>query len=261
MKVLVLGGNGMMGPWVVRALEGRHELRVTDVNDPPAGFAHEYVKLDVGDLDGVVRAAEGMDAILNLSVMRHDRRLAFDVSARGNYNLAVAAVRHGVRRIVNTGPHFQVAGPQYEEWDFALNPDMPPRPGTRLYPLTKALGQEVLRVFAERHDLYVQTLLFCNLRQTDTLRGPEGTPEWHRVPGSDMWPFTTAWPDVGTAVRAALEVELARLPSRCETYFVLPDIPHGKFANAKIQRVLGWQPRYQLEPFWNKVPPDGQGGA
>ena len=33
MKVLILGANGMLGPHVVKALEGRHELRLTDIND------------------------------------------------------------------------------------------------------------------------------------------------------------------------------------------------------------------------------------
>jgi nucleoside-diphosphate-sugar epimerase len=253
MNVLVLGGNGMMGPWVIKALQGRHRLRVTDINDAPAGLTHEYVRLDVADMEGMLRAAEGMDAIANLSVLRPHRKIAFDVNTRGNYNLAVAAVKHGIRRVINTGPHFQLAGRQYEDWDFDLNPDMPPQPGTRLYALTKALGQEILKVFAERHDMYLQTLLFYNMRMTETLRGPGGQ-QAGPVTGVDMTPFTIAWPDTGTAIRAALEVELARLPSRCETYFVFPDIPHHKFRNEKIRRVLGWSPRYQLEPLWNKAP-------
>ena len=32
-----------------------------------------------------------MDVIVNLSVLREDRKLAFDVSTRGNYNMMVAA--------------------------------------------------------------------------------------------------------------------------------------------------------------------------
>ena len=126
MKVLVLGGNGMLGPWTIKALESRHDLRVTDINDKPQDFTHEYIQLDASDHDGVVDAATGMDVIVNLSVLRQDRKLAFDVSTRGNYNMMVAARKHGIGRVVNTGPHFQTVGPQYEEWDFGLNPDVPP---------------------------------------------------------------------------------------------------------------------------------------
>ncbi|MDE0219415.1 MAG: hypothetical protein OXJ90_09105 [Spirochaetaceae bacterium] len=165
------------------------------------------------------------------------------------------AVRHGIRRIVNTGPHYQLAGLQYEKWDFDLNPDMPPQPGTRLYALTKALGQDVLRVFSEQHDLYVQTLLFMGMRQPGTWLSNHHQPGDRAVLGQDLdRPFViagrlardrarTAWPDTGGAVRAALEVELARLPSRCETYFTFARTPHRKFSSEKITRILGWQPR------------------
>ena len=171
-----------------------------------------------------------MDAIVNLSVLREDRVQAFEVNVQGNYNLAAAAVRHGIRRIVNTGPHYQLAGQQYEEWDFDLNPDMPPQPGTRLYALTKALGQEVLRVFSERHDLYVQTLLFMGMLYPGAWLWNRHQPGAKAVLGQDLAnAFVIAWPDTGTAVRAALEVELARLPSRCETYFTFARTPHRKW--------------------------------
>ena len=260
MKVLILGGNGMLGPWVVKALEGRHEMRVTDITEKPEGLRHEYVRLSADDLNGVVRAAEGVDCIVNLSVLREDRRLAFDVSTRGNYNMMVAARTHGVRRVINTGPHYQLAGPQYEEWDHDLNPDMPPAPGTRLYAHSKALGQEIVRVFAERHGITALTLLYYNMKHTWNLGGPEQVLDSH----DDMTPYSTAWPDCGTAIRCAVDVAEERLPSNCETFFVFPDIPHRKFRNDKITRVLGWRPRYHIEALWNKetrTPPSVRHGA
>ncbi len=259
MKVLILGGNGRMGPWVVAALAGRHTLRVTDVNDPPPAFEHEYRCLSVADGDAVLAAAEGMDAIINLSVLRHDNHQAFAVNLRGNYHLAAAAVHHGIRRIINTGPHYQLAGPQYEDWDFGLHPDMPPAPGSRLYALTKALGQEVLRVFSEDHALFVQTLLFMGMRVPGNWSPGPPHPAVTPPLGRDLdRPFVIAWPDTGTAIRAALEVEPARLPSRCETYFVFPPLPHGKFRSEKITRVLGWRPAYHLEQFWIRPPADAR---
>ncbi len=252
MKVLVLGANGMMGPWVVRALAGRHDLLLTDVNEPPDGLSHEYRRMSAAEPKAVLDAARGMDAIINLSVVRWDRAQAFSVSTIGCYNMMAAAVRHGIRRIVNTGPFSQVAGPEYTRWDWGVGPGVPSRPGTALYLISKHLGQEVCRIFAERHDLYVQTLLFCNLKDTGRLKGPEGPPEYH----NDLFPFVTAWPDTGTAVRAALEVELAALPSRNEAYFVGTDVPHGQFDFSKMQVVLGWRPRYHIEAMWNKALPD-----
>ena len=65
-----------------------------------------------------------------------------------------AAVRHGIRRVINTGPHFTIAGPSYEAFDNDLGPDIPPQPGTNLYGLTKSLGLEMCRVFTDNHDVF-----------------------------------------------------------------------------------------------------------
>ena len=138
MKVVIYGGNGELGPYVVRALEAEHTLRITDIND--LDTPHEYLKVDVADQRAVVEAANGMDAIINLSVLRWDRKIAFDVSAMGCYNVMTAAVEHRIRRVINTGPHYTIAGPNYEDLDVDIGPDVPPHPGTGLYAHTKVSG-------------------------------------------------------------------------------------------------------------------------
>ena len=241
MKVLILGATGILGPHIVKVLEGRYQLRLTDDNDV-SDSRHEYRKVDVSSLEEVVAAAEGMDAIINLSVLRHDRKLAFDVSTRGCYNTMVAAVKHGIRRVINTGPHFTIAGPTYEDFDSQINPDVPPHPGTNLYALTKSLGQEICRVFTENHDLYVVSLLFYSFRELDDMSSV----------GQDFTPFSVTWEDAAEAFRRSLEIDLEKLPSRCEVFYILADLPHQKFTNEKAKRILGWQPKDQLEQFWRK---------
>ena len=239
MKVAIYGANGAMGPHVIRALEGEHELRLSDVNDLE-GSPHEYRKIDVADLDAVVDAAEGMDAIINLSVLRDDRKIAFDVNARGCYNVMTAAVTHGVRRVVNTGPHFTLSGATYERFDYDVGPDIPAQPGTNLYALTKSVGHEICRVFTRNHDLYVIGLFFYNFR-----------PEESQV-GQDLTPYSVTWEDTGRAFASALSVDLDTLPSRWESFFVFADLPHNKFDNEKVKRLLGWRPTQDLHEFWTK---------
>ncbi|GIT18198.1 MAG: hypothetical protein CM1200mP39_10040 [Dehalococcoidia bacterium] len=70
-----------------------------------------------------------MDAIINLSVLRPDRKLAFDVNARGCYNMMIAAREHGIRRLINTGPFYAVTGPTYERFDHGIHVDVPHQPG------------------------------------------------------------------------------------------------------------------------------------
>jgi hypothetical protein len=239
----------MLGPHVIKALEGRHMLRLTDINDTET--AHEYFKVDVSDLDRVVAAADGMDAIINCSVLRQDRKLAFDVNARGCYNMMTAAVRHGIRRIINTGPMFTVAGPTYERFDHRIGPDIPPQPGTYIYAHTKSLGQEICRVFTENHDIYVMGLLFYMfIDAVEHTPFPGGPPQ---PIGEDFTPYTVTWSDAATAFTCALDIELDTLPSRCEQFFVSADLPHGKWSNEKTKRILQWQPKDRLEEFWHKI--------
>ena len=239
-KLLILGAFGYLGPHVVRELEEHdYELRLTDleVNESP----HESFAVDVSDAETVRRAAEGVDAIVNLSVLRQDRKLAFDVSTRGCFNMMRAAVEHGIKRVVNTGPHFTVAGRSYEYFDGQLSPDIPIHPGTLLYAHTKGLGQEICRVFSVNHDIHVLCLLFYNFANHDEIEERE-----------DRVPFLVTWRDAARAVRLALEVDTGKLPSRCEVFNVLGDMPHERFSNEKTKRLLGFAPQDRLDVTWQK---------
>ena len=247
MNVLLIGANGYLGPHVVRALAPLHHLRITDIKPPRKGFQEKYsnqefFELDVTSREDVMRAADGMDAIINLSVVRPHRVQAFRVNMLGSYNVMQAAVRHGIRRVINTGPHFTVAGPGYEDFDHGITPDVPPHSGTNLYALTKSLGQEMCRIFSEQHDIYVQDYLFYNFRYADKLsRGAGGVP------------FIVSWADAAEVFRLGLEIDLARLPSRCEIFFILGDNPQGRFTNDKAKQILGFSPHDDMNELWRKA--------
>jgi hypothetical protein len=241
MKVLLLGANGYLGPHVIKALEPHHELRVTDIKPPAEKSRHEYVRVDVSSLEQMRAAAKGMDAIVNLAVLRPDRKLAFDVNTRGCYNMMVAAVEYGIKRVINTGPHLVVSGPPYDAFDFGITPDSPPQPGTHLYGLSKSLGQEICRIFTHHHDISVQEYLFYSFREAEKL-----------TPGTDATPFSISWGDAGEVFRLGLAVDPAKLPSRCEIFFVFADMPHGKYSNEKVKQVLGLRFRDDLSVLWRK---------
>ena len=111
MRVLILGATGYLGPHVVKALENEYVLRLTDIKES-SWEEHEYLQVDVSDPEQVLRAAEGMDAIINLSVLRWDPEQAFDVNTRGTYNVLTAAQTHGIRRIINTESSLLEMGPR-----------------------------------------------------------------------------------------------------------------------------------------------------
>ncbi len=241
MKVLLLGANGYLGPHVVKALESSHELLLTDIKPPQSPTDHEFRQVDITSPDQVMNAAEGRDAIINLAVVRNHRKVAFDVNTLGCRNVMLAAVKHGIRRVLNSGPHFTVAGPAYEDFDFHLTPDAPAQPGINLYAHSKSLGQEICRIFTENHDIWVQDFLFFVLRDPSELS-----------PGAINTPYVVSWADAGEVFRLGLEIDLAKLPSKCEEFFILGDMPHGKFDNDRAKKVLGFRPKDDLSVLWQR---------
>ncbi len=70
MKVLLVGGSGMVGTFVTPYLAKQHELRVLDVRPPQHADLVEYVEGSIANPDDVARALEGMDSFVNM-VMRN----------------------------------------------------------------------------------------------------------------------------------------------------------------------------------------------
>lgn len=232
MKLLLLGAAGPVAAAAIRSLEPFHTLRLTDIR--PMQTAHEFRVVDVTDPAQVEAAAAGMDAIINLTVVRPDPVAAFAVNTRGAYNVARAAVAHGIRRVVQTGPthHFvDYSG------DSEITEACPLRPGVSLYAMSKYLGLEILRAFAYEYDLEVPCLLFALFREPDE-------------PGF-VHSFTISWRDSGEAIRKAVEVK--RLPSPFEVFNIVADLPHRKYLNDKAKRILGWQPQDDFRAAWDRT--------
>ncbi|MGH2355911.1 MAG: NAD-dependent epimerase/dehydratase family protein [Chloroflexota bacterium] len=249
--VVIFGAGGPLAAAAVHALAPCYRLRLTDIRPLAAIVAearpqvpgaplptvpeppHETMVVDVTDPAQVGRACEGMDAIINGTVVRSDPVQAFRVNCLGAYHVMQAAVKHAIRRLVHTGPQLVNAGGNGEYWfDFGVPEDTAPRPGTTLYFLTKYLGLEVVRSFAEQHALSVPVLLFGRL-----VHGVQAM----SAPAAGRHPFIVSWRDAGAAIKCAVEV--ANLPRACEVFHIVADLPQGKYPNTKAKRLLGWHPR------------------
>jgi nucleoside-diphosphate-sugar epimerase len=255
-SVAVFGAGGPLAAAAQPLLSDSYRLRLTDLRplneitneakpqspgaplplpvEPP----HEARQVDVTDYDQVLEALGGMDAATNCTVVRPHPVLAFHVNTLGAYHVMKAAVAQGIRRVVHTGPLLVLADqPGGYAWDFGVPDEAPPRPGNWIYLHSKYLGQEIVRLFAERYQLEAPTLLFCNFVNPEVPRRRNG-----------VGPFTVSWADAGAALRCALEVE--SLPRPFEPLHVLADLPHAKYSNARAKQLLGWQPQDTLEALY-----------
>ncbi|MCC6704570.1 MAG: NAD-dependent epimerase/dehydratase family protein [Thermomicrobiales bacterium] len=257
-RVVVFGAGGPLGAVTTAFLKDYHQLRLTDIRPlgelgqrPPqspgaplpvsAEAPHEEFVVDVTDQDAVDFAARDMDAIVNCTVVRPDPVQAFRVNTLGAFNVMTAAVAHGIGRVVHTGPILTLAPhPAGYTDDRDVGPDVPARPGDNLYFVSKFLGQEICRIFAEQHGIACPTLLFCVFVN----------PAVEKNTGGATNPFAISWDDSGRAMAAAVRVP--QLPAPFVTLHILADAPHDRYRSDLARTVLGWQPQDRLDQFWQR---------
>ncbi|MBD0293119.1 MAG: SDR family oxidoreductase [Jiangellaceae bacterium] len=107
--VLVVGGTGMLGGQVVKALLSRGK-RVRALVRPASNTARleqtgvEITRGDMMDPASLVRAMDGVDAVVSTAAgyTRHSKGDTAEIDTTGNRNLVDAASRTGIRRFVLT---------------------------------------------------------------------------------------------------------------------------------------------------------------
>ncbi len=257
-KICIFGAGGPVGAAAARALQGEYSLRMTDIRDfseitepqskyaplpPEPSGAHEWAQVDVSDYGQVLDASKGMDALINCTVLRGELEGAFQVSLIGAYNVMKAAAKCGMKKVIHTGPRHLYLGYEGDyRFDHDLSDDVPMNPGSDLYALTKHLGGQVVRVFAERHGIEVITFVYCNFKP-----GHGGDAK----DGSGVGPFATSWEDTGEAFLYGLRAPA--LPRKYEVFNILADLPQGMYKPTKAERLLGWKPKHNFERLF-KIP-------
>ncbi len=252
-KVVMFGAGGPVAAVAYDELASSFQLRLTDVIPigeitsyngrqskeaplprllPPP---HEFSVVDVCDAAQVDAACEGMDSIVNCTVVRPDLEKAFRVNTIGAYNVVKSAVKRRIRRVVHTGPMlFNMDREGGDRFEYDTPGDVPPRPGRNLYAHTKYLGQEICKVFAYYYGLEIPALYYCQfLNAESTTRSIN---------------FSVTWNDSARAIRRAIEVP--SLPSPFEPTLINADMPHGMISNAHAKQLLGWLPRDDYEIRW-----------
>ena len=234
-NVLVLGACGNIGPYVTPGLEPYYNVHLADITPHPSGKPIRSV--DITSYEQVLDAMDGMDAAINFAVLRDDPVISFDVNTKGMYHVMKAAVEHGIKKVIHTGP--QSARYWYDH-DFDID-DVPEMPGTGYYIITKYLSMEICKIYARVYGIQTVCFLFNGL-------GPKPT---EVVAKQDFPTFTVVWEDLQQACRLALEIE--SVPDNFQSFNLLSYFGHGKYLVEKARRILGYTPMGGLEAHFKRA--------
>ena len=101
-RVVVTGGAGRVGGYVVRQLLKSYEVVVADL--VPGDKNVEYVEANVMELSQLRKAFEGADAVVHLAALDYDWKCApekyIDVNVRGTWHVLQAASEANVQKVV-----------------------------------------------------------------------------------------------------------------------------------------------------------------
>jgi nucleoside-diphosphate-sugar epimerase len=208
-KVLVTGGCGRLGRYVVDELRTSHQVTTLDLADSRLDLPH--LKLSILDRPALREACAGQEAVVHLAALDAHRDAAaeefFDVNAVGTWNVLEAAFESTVKKVVvassNSAMGFghgdRGARPVYLPLDEAH----PARP-TDTYALTKLLNEVTAESFGRR-----QKMTVCCIRPT-YIMFPELVPFIADRVQRPADPPTTTHPDPAVAAALAEPLSLLR---------------------------------------------------
>jgi len=156
MRVLVTGGAGFLGSFVVRELKSSGVAAVVlDVHPPSGGGAADVPVIQGGieDLDFLRRTMEqhAVDRVIHLASFlqfgcAQNPSKAVEVNVQGTVNVLEACRRAAVKKVV-----FASSGAMYGPRTELIEEDSPILPGVSLYGATKFVGELLHRHY---RDLY-----------------------------------------------------------------------------------------------------------
>ncbi len=159
-KVLVTGGSGLLGRFVVDELVDHCTVTVLDIKPPAREVA--YRQVDVLDLAAVSTSIAGHDAIIHLAGIDDGNDFPdehyFRTNVQGTWNLLHAAEAAGVRKVVvaSSTATYGVGRDRMPDY-VPIDEDHPLRP-LATYSLTKQVMEVVCRSFARRGALAIVCL-------------------------------------------------------------------------------------------------------
>lgn len=222
MKILVTGGNGRIGGFVVDELQANgHEATIFDTkkNDE---VSVDSIAGDITKPGEIEHAAKGMDGIIHLAAipsMMPDFAPAdyMDVNVTGTFNVLEAAAINGVDKVAiassDSALGFVFSTHAFSPNYFPIDEEHPLQPQDP-YGLSKLMGEELCKRTTRRYGIQTICLRFCWVWFPDTYKN-QARIAVAPISTKQMWGYVDVR-DVAQACRLAVESENIE----CESVFI-----------------------------------------
>jgi UDP-glucose 4-epimerase len=269
MKIAVTGGNGRLGRVLVyKLLDHNHDVLSLDWAGPPTRDGQEkFIQIDLSNLDAVIKACRGCDAIIHLAAIldpeNHPPGVAYMNNITIGYNVLWAAAELGIQNVCNASSINALGGARSRvgRYDYFPVNEEHPTYNEDDYALSKWVMEQQADSFARRHPgMTISSLRFHAL--------PDEPPSLHHSLDDASVPVARTlwgWTLIAEAARACeLAVQaryrghdtfyitaprtLSAIPSIDLARHAYPDVPiHGDLSGhksffdcSKAENLLGW---------------------
>jgi nucleoside-diphosphate-sugar epimerase len=262
MKVVVTGGAGQIGSYVVDRLKGKHEVTILDVR-PSAAFPEVPVlKVDLLDREQTLTKVKGFDAVVHLAAIPNpfsdpgDRVLSVNVTS--TYNLMEAIKANHISRIVyccsesssGWGIHHVNYKPQYIPIDEA-HPSWP----HESYSLSKYFSEEICREYSRAYKIEAISLRYAWVWLEATRSAAE---KFLAAGGGDLdcWFGAHILPeDVAQAVEHSLSYSITNRELPFEMFYLTAGETFCKLDSLEqVKRIFGTVPTIKKPGYFEGDP-------
>lgn len=161
MKVLVTGGSGTIGSYVLRdLLQAGHEVKCYGRTTPPLVRGAEFIAGDIMNSDLLAQACQGCEAIVHLAAVPGPQRATpeqlMSINVIGTVHVLESALRHGVPKIVfassGAAVGFTFPAKKMTPRYFPVDEEHPAEPQDE-YGLSKLLGEITCKRYSDAYGL------------------------------------------------------------------------------------------------------------
>jgi nucleoside-diphosphate-sugar epimerase len=272
MRIVVTGGSGKAGRWVVRDLRAQgHEVVNLDVRHD-GGPHGSCIVADLTDPGQALELTAGAAAIVHLAAIPAPELRSpaetFRINALSTYNIFSAAEANRVGRVVWASSETVLGLPFDVPPLFApIDETIELRPESS-YSLSKVVSEEMARQFARRTGIGFVGLRISNIMEPQDYAAFPGWQDDPAVRKWNLWGYVDVR-DVAQAVRLGLEAKVSgadvfivaaadtvmRRPSAELMAAVFPAVPlrgavEGRrtlLSIEKARQLLGYEPAYRWQ--------------